>query len=60
MKLDDIIKRRIPAELRQLMLDEAKRMIEAYSQVPEEAEYTIVEVPNEEVENESETLKGMA
>lgn len=49
-----------PAELRQLMQDEAKRMIEAYSQVPEEAEYTIVEVPNEEVENESETLKGMA
>lgn len=42
------------------MQDEAKRMIEAYSQVPEEAEYTIVEVPNEEVENESETLKGMA
>jgi hypothetical protein len=24
------------------MQDEAKRMIEAYSQVPEEAEYTIV------------------
>ena len=35
-------------------------MIEAYSQVPEEAEYTIIEVPNKEVENESETLKGMA
>ena len=42
------------------MQDEAKRMIEAYSQELEKAEYTIVEVPNEEVKNESETLKGMA
>ena len=42
------------------MQDEAKRMIEAYSQELEKAEYTIIEVPNKELENESETLKGMA
>ena len=49
-----------PSELRQLMQDEAKRMIEAYSQELEKAEYTVVEVSDEEVENESETLEGMA
>jgi hypothetical protein len=42
------------------MQDEAKRMIEAYSQELEKAEYTIVEIPDEEVENENETLEGMA
>ena len=60
MKLDDIIKRRIPAELRQLMQDEAKRMMEAYDQEPEEAEYTAVDTPAGQELEEGATLEGMA
>ena len=49
-----------PAELRQLMQDEAKRMMEAYDQEPEEAEYTAVETPAGQEQEEGATLEGMA
>ena len=49
-----------PAELRQLMQDEAKRMMEAYDQEPEEAVYTVVETPDGQEQEEGATLKGMA
>lgn len=49
-----------PAELRQLMQDEAKRLMEAYAQESEEAEYSVTQAPQEKKEDEGATLEGMA